>query len=102
MKGRNKDKQRRAIFAKKNAASSYNSPTIFFPAKNKRAARIIKIDSPSNYRKSIQILKKGGLTTTEKRALILAQNRAKAQLKRSNITIKERKQFKQISKIKVK
>ncbi len=75
--------------------------TLFFKPKSKRLARIITIVSPTAFRKSIRILKKGGLTTTEKRALVLARNRATAQLGRKNLSPKERKQFRAISKIKI-
>ena len=75
--------------------------TLFFPAKSKRLARIISIKSPTAFRKSIRTLKKGGLKTNEKRALVLAQNRARAILKKKNLSIKERKQFREISKIKI-
>lgn len=75
--------------------------TLFFPAKSKRLARIISIKSPTAFRKSIRTLKKGGVTLKEKRALVLAQNRARAILKKKNLSVKERKQFREISKIKL-
>lgn len=75
--------------------------TIFFPAKSERLARIIKIDTPANFRKSIRTLRKGGLSTTEKRALVLARNRAKAQLSRKDLSAKERREFTAISKTKI-
>jgi len=75
------------------------SRTIFFPPKHPRLARAISITSPSAFRKSIKTLKKGGITTREKRALVLAQNRARVQLKRKNLSRKERKQFGEISKM---
>jgi len=70
--------------------------SLFFPAKNKRIARIIDITSPSAFRKSIKTLQKGGLSLEEKRALVLARNRAAAQLKRRNLSNKERKQMRAI------
>jgi len=75
--------------------------TLFFKPKSKRLAKIISITSPTAFRKAIKILKKGGLTLTERRALILAQNRAKAILKRKTLSTKERKQFEAIAKIKI-
>ncbi len=75
--------------------------TIFFKPKSKRLARAISIKSPTAFRKSIQVLKKGGLTLQELRALSLAKGRATAQLKRKQLSLKERRQFKIISKIKL-
>lgn len=73
--------------------------TIFFPPKHKRLAKKIRIDTPANFRKSISDLKKDGLTTTEKRALVLARNRAKAQLNRKDLSREERKEMRIISKM---
>ncbi|KKM26502.1 hypothetical protein LCGC14_1584190 [marine sediment metagenome] len=67
--------------------------SLFFAPTSKRLARDITITSPFAFRKSIQIIKKGGVTLQEKRALVLAQNRASAQLMRKNLSIKERVQF---------
>ena len=76
---------------------SLSNKSIFFPAKSKRLAGIISIKSPAAFNKSIRILKKGGFSTREKRALILAQNRAAAQLKRKDLSDKERSQFTKIA-----
>ncbi len=73
--------------------------SLFFPPKNKRLARAITIKSPAAFRKSIKKLKKGGITTTEKRALVLARTRAKIQLKRKNLSAKEKRQMREISRI---
>ena len=73
--------------------------TLFFKPKDKRLAKIITIKSPAAFKESIKILKKGGLTLKEKRGLVLAKNRASAQLHRKNLSPKERKQFRAISKI---
>ena len=73
--------------------------SIFFPAKNKALAKKISITSPTAFRKSIKILKKGGINLEEKRALVLARTRASIQLKRKNLSNKERKQFKEIAKM---
>jgi hypothetical protein len=70
--------------------------SLFFPPRNKRIAKIISIKSPSAFKISISKLREGGITITEKRSLVLAKNRAKAQLKRKNLSPKERKQFKMI------
>lgn len=78
-----------------------NKKGLFFKAKDKRLAKIISIKSPAAFRESIKILKKGGLTTKEKRGLVLAKNRAGAILKKKNLSPKERKQFRTISKIKI-
>ncbi len=75
--------------------------SIFFPAKDKALSRKISITSPSTFKESIRELKKGGLNLKEKRALVLAQNRARAILNKKNLSVKERKQFKEISKIKI-
>ena len=72
---------------------------LFGKPKNERIAKIINITSPTAFRESIRKLKKGGLTTEEKRALVLARNRAGAQTKRKNLSPKEKKQMKAISKI---
>ena len=87
LKGKNQEKQRRAIFAKANSKyNSYsNSPTILIKDKNNRLKRTIRIESPSQYRQSVRMLKKGGLTKTEKQALILAQNRAKQKYLRTGL-----------------
>ncbi len=105
-------RQQRAMFARMNNPNQRrlglvipnpNQPrrTLFFAPKDPRLARIIKIDTPSNFRKSIRILSKGGLTLKERRALILAQNRAKAQLGRKNLSPSERREFTEISREKI-
>lgn len=68
---------------------------------NKRIANAINIKSPTAFKESITKLRKGGVTGKEKKALVLAQNRAKAQLKRKHLSSNERKQFRQIVKIKL-
>ncbi len=72
---------------------------LFFAPKDKALARKISIKSPAAFEKSIRVLKKGGITLKEKRALVLARNRASAQLKRKNLSPGERKQFRMISKM---
>jgi len=75
--------------------------TIFFPPRHPSLARIISIKSPAAFRRSIQILEKGGLNTTEKRALVLAQNRAKVMLKKRNLSAKERQQMAAIARMRL-
>lgn len=70
---------------------------LFAPAKNKRLARIISIETPAKFRKSIEILSKDGLTVQEFKALTLAKTRAKVSLKRKNLSAKERREFTIIS-----
>ena len=67
--------------------------SLFFPAKDKALARKISIKSPAAFRQSITTLRKGGVTLKERRGLVLAQNRAAAQLRRKNLSRKEFKQF---------
>lgn len=67
------------------------------PPRSKRIAAAVKISSPREFRESIQKLGKQGFTLHERRALILAQNRARAQLKRKNLSEKERLEFAEIS-----
>lgn len=75
--------------------------TMFFPPKHKSISEKITIISPSAFRESIRTLKKDGLSLNEYRALVLAKNRARAMLKKKNLTSRERKQLKIISKIKI-
>jgi hypothetical protein len=70
--------------------------TIFFPPRHPGLAKIISIESPSAFRASIRKLKKMGIGAREKRALVLAQNRARAMLKRRNLSEKERRQLQAI------
>ena len=68
------------------------------PPKSKRLADIISITSPTAFRRSIRTLKNDadGFTKEDRRASIFTKNRARAQLKRKNISPKERKQFTEI------
>jgi hypothetical protein len=75
--------------------------TIFFPPKNKRLARIISIETPQAFRRSIRVLKRGGLTTAERRALVLARTRAKAMLKRRNLSARERREMAEIARTRI-
>ena len=75
--------------------------TLFFPPKHKALAGKISIESPSAFRESVKVLRKGGLTIRERRALVLARTRAKMQLRRKNLSTKERRQFKEISRVRI-
>jgi hypothetical protein len=75
--------------------------SLFKKTKNKTLAKIISIRTPTEFNKSISKLKKGGITTTEKRALVLARTRAKLQLRRKNLSRKEKTEFRKISKTKL-
>ncbi len=72
--------------------------SIFFPPKDKALARKISIKTPGQFKKSIQELKKNGITLKENRALVLARTRAKVQLKRKNLSTRERNQMRAIAK----
>lgn len=74
---------------------------LFQPAKNKRLAKIISIETPAKFRTSIKKLMEGGLTSTERKALILARTRAMLQLRRKNLSPKERREFTMISKMNI-
>ena len=71
--------------------------TIFFEPKHKKLADIISIESPAAFRRSIRTLRKMGIGAREKRALVLAQNRARAMLKKKNLSEKERKELQAIA-----
>ncbi|PYO52053.1 MAG: hypothetical protein DMD84_10970 [Candidatus Rokuibacteriota bacterium] len=75
--------------------------TIFFPPRHKKLADIISIESPAAFRESIRKLKRMGIGATEKRALVLAQNRAKAMLKKRSLSEKERRELQAISRIRL-
>ncbi len=75
--------------------------SIFFAPKDAKLARKISIQTPGKFRKSIALLEKNGITVKENQALVLAKTRAKVQLLRKNLSIRERKQMKAISKIKI-
>ena len=72
--------------------------TLFFEPMDMELAEDISIRSPEEFRESIKKVEKGGVTTKEKRGLVLAKNRAGAQLKRKNLSPKERRAFTEISK----
>lgn len=81
---------------------SFKGKSMFdIPVKSKRRAEMISIESPAKFKKSIVELEKGSYTLADQRALILAQNRAKAMLNRKDLSDKERREMSEISKIKV-
>lgn len=75
--------------------------SLFFAPTSKRLARDITISSPSGFRRSIATIKQDGVTLKERRALILAQNRARVQLNRKNLSLKERIEFRAISAMRI-
>ncbi len=75
--------------------------SIFFEAKSKRLAGLVDITSPSAFRKGLQKAKQDGFSLSEFRAFDIGQKRADAQLKRKNLSTKERLQFTAISKIRL-
>ena len=75
--------------------------SLFFPPKDKVLAKKIRIDAPGKFKKSIAELKKGGITLKEMKALTLARTRARVQLKRPNLSTRERNQMKAISKMRI-
>jgi hypothetical protein len=70
--------------------------TIFFPPRHRKLAEIISIASPAAFRESIRKLKKMGIGAREKRALVLAQNRGKAMLRKRNLSEKESQELQEI------
>ena len=77
---------------------------LFRPAKNKKIAEIIRIDTPKNARGSIKELKKlidkGGITINQAiKYVTTAANRATASLNRKNLSQKERKEMKEVAKV---
>lgn len=71
--------------------------SLFFKPKDKVLAKKISIKTPGQFNKSIAKLRKRGITLKENRALILARTRAKVQLKRKNLSTRERNQMKAIA-----
>ncbi len=84
--------------------SKFFTKSLFgIPVRNPKLAMAISTKSPSQFRQSFSRVKKikGLSPLTKRRGLILAQNRARLQLKRKNLSSGERKQFKAISKTKL-
>jgi hypothetical protein len=80
-------------------ASRGRRRTIFFPPRHKKLADVISIESPAAFRESIRRLRHMGIGATEKRALVLAQNRAKAMLKKRSLSPKERRELETIARM---
>jgi hypothetical protein len=70
--------------------------TIFFPPRHRKLSEVISIESPAAFRESIRELRKTGIGAREKRALVLAQNRARAMLKKRSLSDKERRELQAI------
>src|SRR6185503_17763199 len=88
-----------ATRATRSASRRGRRRTIFFPPRHKKLADIISIESPAAFRESIRRLKRVGIGATEKRALVLAQNRAKAMVKKRNLSPSERIQLQSIARM---
>ena len=78
---------------------------LFKPPKHKDIAKIVSFETPSKARKAAKKLLSMMKRARRKRALVIlkalnyAANRAKAAAKRRNLSPKERRELKQISKI---
>ncbi len=76
---------------------------IFFPAKHRKLAEIVTIESPAKARKAVKKLKRligKGYTKKQIRgAMIIAYARAKALAKKKGISAKEKRELRQIAKI---
>jgi len=66
-----------------------------------KSKMVVNTTTPAKFKRSVKEFQKGNFTFKEKMALVLAQNRAKAQLKRKTLSEKERKQFTEIAKVKI-
>ena len=73
--------------------------TIFFPPRHRKLSDIISIESPAAFRESIRQLKRMGIGAREKRALVLAQNRAKAMVEKRSLSPEERRQLQTIARM---
>ena len=79
----------------------FDRKTLFAKPANPELAKKISIKSPEAFNKSINVLSKNGITTEEFRALSLAKVRADLQLRRKNLSAKERGEFTAIAKTKL-
>jgi len=79
--------------------------TMFYhPPRHKRLADVIRISSPTAAKASVkeakELVKEGYYSkTTVKRAFVLAANRSKAMLNRKNLSVKERRELRQVARI---
>ncbi len=78
----------------------------YYPPKSPLLAKIVRIDTPANARKSAKTLlkmfkeaKKRSWKAHIKKAVVLAGNRAKAMLNKKNLSPKERRELKEVAKI---
>jgi len=90
--------------SRKSKSRKVKKKGLFFPPKNKRIAKIIRIDTPKNAGKSIKELKKlidkGKITIDQAiKYVTTAANRAKASLNRKNLSKKERREMKEVANI---
>lgn len=69
--------------------------------KRDQSVRRVSVESPVAFMQSMAVLRRGGLRTAEKKALIMAQNRALAQLNRKDLSNKERGEFATIARFKL-
>ena len=77
---------------------------LFFPPKNKKIAKIIRMDSVKGAKQSISKLKelidKGDITIDEAiKYVTCVANRADAQINRKNLSKKEKQEFRKIAKL---
>jgi hypothetical protein len=91
--------QRRAGASRHRSTRRSRRKTIFFPPKNRKLAELISIGSPQAFRQSIRKVQRIGIGAREKRALVLAKNRAKAMLKKRSLSPKERREFETIARM---
>ena len=75
--------------------------TLFFRPKYPQLAQKIRISSPLEFRRSIARVMADGYSARDQKALVLAQNRAKAQLNRRDLSPQKRMQFMEIARIQV-
>ena len=75
--------------------------SLFEKAKSKRLASLVDLTSPEAFKRGIEKAKTNGFSLAESRAFNLGQTRAKLQLRRTNLSTKERIEFQKISKIKL-
>jgi len=88
--------------ARKKTRRRSSSGSLFgTPVRSKRRAQIVSIKTPTAFKKSIATLRKGRYTLADQRALVLARNRAGAQLKRRNLSRTERSQMSRIVRISI-
>lgn len=75
--------------------------TLFFEPMHPSLARKISITSPAEFMRSIDRVMADGYSIRDRRALVLAQNRVRAQLNRKNLKPETRMKFMAISRIEI-